>query len=124
VPQNYEDAIGGKFYVSELEVLRDEPRRKLRGKPITDAEIDASIRVYNDNRAAIRDLYAYRAVKPWQAPTSEVYLVLRAGMVLPPEEHTQLVREYIAAADALPRPKRDNARVVLTAASASSRRSR
>ena len=113
VPQNYEDAVGGKFYVSELEVLRDE-LGKLRGSPITDAEIDASIRVYNENRAAIRDLYAYRAVKPWQAPTSEVYLVLRAGMVLPPEEHTQLVREYIAAADALPRPKRDNARVVLT----------
>ena len=60
-----------------------------------------------------RYLYAYRAKKPWQAPTSEVYLVLRAGMVLPPEEHTQLVRDYIAAADALPRPKRDNARVVL-----------
>jgi len=32
--------------------------------------------------------------------------VLRAGMVLPPEEHTALVREYLAAADALPRPKR------------------
>ena len=42
--------------------------------------------------------------------------MLRAGMVLPPEEHTQLVRDYIAAADALPRPKRDNARVVLTGA--------
>jgi benzoyl-CoA reductase subunit C len=34
-------------------------------------------------------------------------------MVLPPEDHTKLVREYIAAADALPRPKRDNARVVV-----------
>ncbi|MFO1325701.1 MAG: benzoyl-CoA reductase subunit C [Burkholderiales bacterium] len=113
VPQNYEDAVGGTFYVSELEALRAE-LGKLRGSPITDAEVDASIRVYNENRAAIRDLYAYRAQKPWQAPTSEVYLVLRAGMVLPPEEHTQLVREYIAGADALPRPKRDNARVVLT----------
>ena len=113
VPQNYEDAVGGKFYVAELEILRDE-LGKLRGAPVTDAELDASIRVYNDNRAAIRDLYAYRAAKPWQAPTSEVYLVLRAGMVLPPDEHTQLVRDYIAAADALPRPQRDNARIVLT----------
>ena len=85
----------------------------LRGAPITDAELNASIAVYNDNRRAVRELYAYRAAKPWQAPTSEVYLVLRAGMVLPPEEHTQLVRDYIAAADALPRPKRDNARVVI-----------
>jgi len=31
-------------------------------------------------------------------------------------EEVQLVRDYIAAADALPRPKRDNARIVLTGA--------
>ena len=112
VPQNYEDDIGGKYYVDELRVLRDDLGR-LRGAPITDAELNASIGVYNDNRAAIRELYAYRSDKPWQAPTSEVYLVLRAGMVLPPEEHTRLVREYLAAVDALARPKRDNARVVI-----------
>ncbi len=112
VPQNYEDAIGGRYYVEELRVLRDD-LGKLRGAPITDAELNASIGVYNDNRAAIRELYAYRSDQPWQAPTAEVYLVLRAGMVLPPEEHTTLVREYISAADALPRPKRDNARVVI-----------
>jgi benzoyl-CoA reductase subunit C len=99
--------------MQEMGVLRDD-LGKLRGKPITDAELNASIAVYNDNRAAVRELYAYRAAKPWQAPTSEVYLVLRAGMVLPPEEHTQLLRDYIAATDAIPRPKRDNARVVLT----------
>jgi benzoyl-CoA reductase subunit C len=112
VPQNYDDAVGGRFYVQELEVLRED-LGKLAGREITDAMLNASIAVYNDNRAAIRELYRYRAAKPWQAPTSEVYLVLRAGMVLPPEEHTRLVREYIAAAEALPRPKRDNARVVI-----------
>ena len=64
----------------------------------------------------MRELYAYRAAKPWQAPTAEVYLLLRAGMVLPPEEHTALVRDYIAATDAIPRPKRDNARVVINGA--------
>jgi benzoyl-CoA reductase subunit C len=112
VPQNYEDEVGGRYYVHELEVLRDD-LGKLRGRPITDDEINASIAVYNENRAAIRDLYAYRSREPWQAPTSEVYLLLRAGMVLPPEEHTVLVRDYLAAAAATPRPKRDNARVVV-----------
>ena len=115
VPQNYVDSIGGAFYVSELEVLRGDLGR-MRGQPITDAELNASIAVFNANRAAVRDLYAYRAAKPWQAPTAEVYMVLRAGMVLPPEEHTTLVRDYLAAADALPRPRRDNARIVLTGA--------
>jgi len=113
VPQNFEDGIGGDFYIHEMQLLRED-LGKLAGKPVTDDALRASIAVYNENRRAIGELYAYRAAKPWQAPTSEVYLVARAGMVLPPEEHTVLVREYIAATDAVERPRRDNARIVLT----------
>ena len=113
VPQNYLDNVGGEYYVHEMQILRED-LAKLGGREITDDALRASIKVYNENRQAVRDLYEYRARKPWQAPTSEVYLVNRAGMILPPEEHTLLVREYIAAADAEQRPKRDNARVVLT----------
>jgi benzoyl-CoA reductase subunit C len=113
LPQNYVDAIGGEFYVHEMQQLREDLGR-LAGKEITDERLRASIAVYNENRKAVRELYAYRAEQPWQAPTSELYLVLRAGCVLPPEEHTQLVRAYLAAARAETRPRRDNARVVLT----------
>jgi benzoyl-CoA reductase subunit C len=113
VPQEFHDAIGGEYYVHELETLRDD-LAKLGGRTIGDDELRRSIAVYNENRRAVRDLYAYRSQKPWQAPTTEVYLVLRAGNVLPPEEHTALVRDYIAAAEAEKRPKRDNARVVVT----------
>jgi len=113
VPQNYRDDVGGEFYIHEMRTLCDD-LGALGGKPVTDEALRASIAVYNDNRRAVRELYAYRMAKPWQAPTSEVYLLLRAGMVLPPEEHTVLVRNYIAATDAVERPRRDNARVVLT----------
>jgi len=113
VPQNFEDGIGGEFYIHEMQLLRED-LGKLAGKPVTDDALRASIAVYNENRRAMGELYAYRAAKPWQAPTSEVYLVSRAGMVLPPEAHTTLVREYIAATDVVERPKRDNARIVLT----------
>ena len=112
VPQNYQDNVGGVFYQQEMQQIRDD-LGKMRGSPITDEELNASIAVYNENRQVIRDLYAYRAAKPWQAPTSEVYLLLRAGMVLPVEQHTQLVRDYLAAAEQVTRPKRDNARVVI-----------
>ena len=112
VPQNYRDSIGGKFYVEEMQHIRDD-LGKLRGAPITDAELNASIVIYNENRRLIEQLYAYRAAQPWQVPTSEVYLLLRAGMVLPVEEHNALLREYMAAARAFERPKRDNARVVV-----------
>jgi benzoyl-CoA reductase subunit C len=112
VPQNYQDEVGGRFYQEEMQILRED-LEKLAGRKITDADLNASIAVYNDNRAAIADLYKYRAAKPWQAPTSEVYLLLRAGMVLPVEEHTVLVREYLEAAEQFERVKRDNARVVI-----------
>ena len=112
VPQNYDDSIGGRFWTEEMEVLRKE-LGELAGKEITDEALNASIRVYNENRRVIRELYAMRAAQPWQVPTSEVYLLQRAGMVLPPEEHTQLLRDYMAAVVKVERPKRDNARVVI-----------
>ncbi len=115
VPQNFADGIGGEFYVHELESLRDD-LAELAGREVTADDLRRSIAVYNENRRAMRDLYAYRAREPWQAPTSEVYLVSRAGMVLAPEAHTALIRDYLAAAEAEQRPKRDNARVVVNGA--------
>jgi benzoyl-CoA reductase subunit C len=113
LPQNYDDATGGAFYVHEMQTLRSDLAR-LSGKEITDEDLRRSIAVYNENRKAVRELYAYRARKPWQAPTSEVYLVLRAGAVLPPEQHTTLIKTYLSECDQEKRPQRDNARVVLT----------
>jgi benzoyl-CoA reductase subunit C len=113
LPQNYDDSTGGSFYVREMQTLRED-LAALSGREITDSMLNASIAAYNENRKAIRELYAYRAQKPWQAPTSEMYLVLRAGGVLPPEEHTVLVRQYLSETEKQDRPKRDNARVVLT----------
>ena len=113
LPQNYDDSTGGSFYVREMQTLRED-LAALSGREITDAMLNASIGLYNENRKAVRDLYAYRAQKPWQAPTSEMYLVLRAGCVLPPDEHTALIRSYLVSCESQNRPKRDNARVVLT----------
>ena len=113
VPQNYRDDIGGNFYVNELTELRHD-LGELRGKPITDDELRRSIAVYNENRKLVRELYAFRAERPWQAPAAEVYLIVRAGLLLPVEEHSALLRDYLAAARANERPMRDNCRVVLT----------
>ncbi|MFV0514812.1 MAG: benzoyl-CoA reductase subunit C [Jhaorihella sp.] len=113
VPQTYRDEIGGEFYTGEMrEFLHD--LEGIAGRKITDDDIRASIEVYNENRNAIAELYALRQAQPWNAPASEAYLVLRAGLVLPVEEHTQLVRDYVAAAKAEPRQMKDNSRVVLT----------
>jgi benzoyl-CoA reductase subunit C len=112
VPQNYASGIGGSYYEQELLELK-EGLEGVAGVKITDDALRASIAVYNENRRLVRELYALRARTPWLAPSSEVYLVMRAGMVLPVEEHNRLVAEYLAAVQAEPRPMRDNCRVVL-----------
>jgi benzoyl-CoA reductase subunit C len=112
VPQNYDSAIGGSYYVEELRELKH-GLEGIAGVEITDEALRASIRVYNENRRLVGELYAFRAASPWLAPTSEVYLVVRAGMVLPVEEHNELLRAYLAAVRAEQRPMRDNCRVVL-----------
>lgn len=113
VPQTYRDEVAGKFYVNELQELR-EGLEELGGRKITDDGLRRSIAIYNENRKLVRKLYAFRAAQPWKAPASEVYLLLRAGMVLPVEEHNRLITDYLAAADAEDRPMRDNCRVVLS----------
>ena len=115
VPQNYRDDIGGNYYINELAELRHD-LGELRGAPISDAELNRSIALYNENRRLVRELYALRAERPWQTPAAEVYVVLRAGMVLPVEEHSAMIRDYLAAARAEDRTKRDNCRIVLTGA--------
>lgn len=112
VPQDFDLDVGGVFYTRELQVLRDE-LSALGGREITDDNLRASIALYNENRQVLSELYAYRSAEPWQVLTPEVYLLMRAGMVLPVEEHTQLIRDYIAAAKAVRRPARDNCRVVV-----------
>ena len=114
-PQNFRDEVGGVFYTNEMRELRN-GLAKLGGREVSDDDIRRSIAVYNENRRWVNQVYDFRASFPWKAPSAEVYLLMRAGMVLPPEEHTLLMREYLAAAEAEDRPMRDNCRVVLTGA--------
>jgi len=113
VPQTYEDEIGGTFYIGEMrELLHD--LGKLAGREITGEEVNNSIAVFNENRKLVNELYDLRAAVPWQAPASEAYLVIRAGLVLPVEEHSIMLRQYIDAAKAEKRPMKDNSKVIVT----------
>ena len=114
-PQNFKDDVGGVFFANELRELK-EGLEKLGGRRISDEDLNHSIAVYNENRRWVNKVYDYRAEKPWQTPSAEVYLLMRAGMVLPVEEHTRLMQEYLVAAEGYERPMRDNCRVALTGA--------
>jgi benzoyl-CoA reductase subunit C len=113
VPQNFDPAVGGAFWRHELEILRQD-FRGLSGAPLDDGALRASIGVYNENRRAVRALYAARSRTPWVFPAVEMYQVLRAGNLLPPEEHTRLIYDYLREAPLDPdRRDLDRSRVVL-----------
>ncbi len=112
LPQNYKDDIGGDFYQKEMRELL-EGLEKLSGRKVSDDDIRNSIKVYNINRNLMRELYKTRAETPWKVPSSEVYLLGRAGLVITVEEHNEMLRDYLDAVKAEDRPMKDNCRVVI-----------
>ena len=113
VPQNFSPTVGGAFWRRELESLRDD-LAGLSGHSPSDEDLARSIAVYNENRREIRELYEARSRAPWLYPASELYLLVRAGNTLPPEEHTRRLRHYRAlAAEETDRQEQDLSRVVV-----------
>ncbi len=114
VPQDFERELGGKFLRDTLLELAHELETRGAKKLSMDA-LAHSIRLYDENRALVRQLYALRRDEPWRVLTSELYPVLRAGLVLPVEEHNELLAAYQDAVRcATERRPLDQARVVVS----------
>jgi benzoyl-CoA reductase subunit C len=113
VPQDFDPARGGVFYRDALEALADDLRTR-GARPLEAAALRHAIAACNENRRMVRALYELRRARPWTLPTHELYVMLRAGLVLPVEEHTGLLRLYAALSVKEPdRRPMDQARVVL-----------
>jgi len=114
VPQNFDEEIGGQFYRQELEQLSSELER-LGARPYDPEALRESISLYNENRRLIDGLYQLRCDTPWKVPSSELYVVLRAGLVLPVREFSEMLTAYRDAVQAdTSRKPMDQARVLVT----------
>jgi len=115
LPQNFDPAVGGVFLRGEFERLQDD-LVELGGRRPSDDDLRRSIAAFDENRALLEALHDLRRREPWRVPTSELYVVARAGCVLPVEEHSALLRDYLARVGAAARAPLDNARVVVVGA--------
>jgi benzoyl-CoA reductase subunit C len=115
VPQIPDPGAAADFWAGELKRLFND-LGEVSGHRPTDDDLRRSIAVYNETRAMIRTLYAVRRERPWDVPTEELYLLLRAGENVPPEEFVAHARQYLAAVEADPKRPRDNSRVVIVGA--------
>jgi benzoyl-CoA reductase subunit C len=112
VPQNFDPDVGGEFYERELRGFVADLER-LGGVAVGDDALRDSIRLYDENRRVVRRLYEVRVEAPWLVPSSELYLLLRAANVLPVEEHTALLGDYLGTLDDSSRRPMDMARIVI-----------
>ncbi len=112
VPQNFDRALGGKFYGIELARLAKELHERGATK-LTDEGLARAIADENERRQAIADLDALRRKEPWRVRASEAYLMVRAGAAVAAKEHTELLRAFLAVAGERKTRAYDNVRVVM-----------
>jgi benzoyl-CoA reductase subunit C len=103
---------------ASVEFLASEYRRLIvhlqeLGGTCSDAALRESIALYNRQRELVRRLYAFRTASPHLLRAWESYVLVRAGNVIPVEEHIAMLEEALAAAPHRARKKRDSIRVVI-----------
>ncbi len=86
------------------------------GHQVSDAQLAASIELYDRVRALLRELYALRAASPERLSAVDSYVLTRCSCLLPPEESVPLLEGALAGARALEAKTQDRVRVVLIGA--------
>ncbi|MBI5508206.1 MAG: benzoyl-CoA reductase subunit C [Deltaproteobacteria bacterium] len=115
VPQVLEPETGGRFWETELRAISHDLAR-IAGSRVDDDSLRHAIATYNAARELIRALYDRRVEAPWSVPTAELYVLMRAGEVVPVEVFCDKLQAYLRASEAEPGRVKDRARVVVMGA--------
>ena len=91
-PQNFLPQIGGVFYQQEMEHVM-KYIKEINGVEVTPEMLNHSIELYNKNRQMIEFIYNIRQDYPWRLSITDVYHIIRAGMVIPVEEHNEILEQ-------------------------------
>ena len=93
-PQNFQSNIGGEFYRKELEAVLSE-MKQINGRDTTADALNHSIGLFNKNRQMLVELYNIRQDYPWRLPYEDVYSISRAGLMMPIEEHNDMLEQTL-----------------------------
>jgi benzoyl-CoA reductase subunit C len=105
-----------------VEFLASEYRRliaslqQMNGGTFSEDRLRHSIALYNENRRLLGQLSRLRSEQPHLLRASELYLLLRAGNLLPVETHTDMLRQVLAGLPTRSAKPRDSLRVVVEGA--------
>ena len=91
-PQNFLPEIGGAYFQREMQHVLHYIR-EINGVEATDDRLNRAVGLYNCNRRLIERIYDIRQEYPWRLSMEDVYHVVRAGTVIPVEEHNALLEQ-------------------------------
>jgi benzoyl-CoA reductase subunit C len=111
-PQNMTSPATVDYLTAEYRRLL-ESYTQLSGVIADDEALRRSIRIYNEQRKLLRELYALRAAEPENLSTVETYVLTRIATLLPPEEHIAILKEALTAIRLRDEKPKDRIRVVL-----------
>ncbi len=112
LPQNSTSPAVAAYTASELRRLAAALEGAF-GLAVTETALAKSIETYNGLRARVRALYAFRIAEPEKLSTTELYLVLRAATLAPPEATILRLDALLAELPARGARRQDRMRVVL-----------
>lgn len=115
LPQNANSAHAPDYLRGEYERLR-RVIEEVAGRRVAEEAIRRSIGVFNENRARIRSLYEIKRRTPWKLPAEDAYALMAVGLMIPREEHNELLRAVLPQIDAVPARRQDRIRIVFEGA--------
>ncbi len=112
LPQNFGSAGTVPFLVAEYRrlIAKLEAATGTRFEP---QRLEASIRVFNAQRQALRRLEELKRDEPWRISLEESYLLNRLGTLVPRELHTRILENALRELPTRSRDRRDSIRVLL-----------
>lgn len=95
-PQNRGLEAANRFLEREYAILK-EKLEDITGVKITNADLERSIQIYNENRAAMREFSALAARCPQVISAVDRHAVFKARLFMEKSRHTALVRSLMEA---------------------------
>jgi benzoyl-CoA reductase subunit C len=111
LPQNANSGYSIQYLWGEYGRLK-RGIEKIAGHEITEDDLRNSLRVFNENRALLRELYAIKRETPWLIAADEAYVLVAVGGLIPREEHNDLLRTVLPMIRARKAKRQDKIRVV------------
>jgi benzoyl-CoA reductase subunit C len=94
LPPFLDSTVSRDYLMENLQNLRAS-LEEMAGRPITSADLNQSIAIYNRQRALLRQLYRLRQERPGLLRAREMRAIVHASMLMAPEEHISLLEQLL-----------------------------